>query len=140
MTNYQGKFYLTPKGLKKLKKEYQGLLEMRNLQEEDSESLVSINQRFEELSTILKTCEIIQSPPKNKQHIVNLGATVVVEVDGQTDEITIVGTLEANPSLGRISNESPVGRALLGHKAGEEIIISSNIKTIYKIKEIKYEL
>jgi transcription elongation factor GreA len=64
----------------------------------------------------------------------------VVEVDGQIDEFTILGTLEANPSIGKISNESPVGRALLSHKAGEEIIISSNIKTIYKIKEIRYEL
>jgi len=141
MTDYKEKIYLTNRGLERFKKEYQGLLETRNLQEEDSESLVLINQRFEELSTILKTYELIQAPPKHKQHIVNLGATVTVEIDGQTDEFTIVGTLEANPSLGRISNESPVGRALLNHGAGEEIIISSNIKTIiYKIKEIKYEL
>ncbi|MCX6731850.1 MAG: GreA/GreB family elongation factor [Candidatus Parcubacteria bacterium] len=140
MVNYQEKFYLTSKGLEKLKKEYEQLLETRNLQEEDSESLVLINQRFEELSTILKTYELIQAPPKHKQHIVNLGATVAVEIDGQTDEFIIVGTLEANPSLGRISNESPVGRALLNHKVKEEIIISSNIKTIYKIKEIRYEL
>ena len=140
MVNYQEKIYLTGRGLEKFKKEYERLLETRNTKDEDPENLVLINQRFEELSTILKTYELIQAPPKHKQHTVNLGATVVVEVDGQIDEFVIVGTLEANPSLGRISNESPVGRALLNRKAEEEIIISSNIKTIYKIKEIKYEL
>ena len=52
----------------------------------------------------------------------------------------IVGTLEANPSLGKISNESPVGKALLGRRVGDEVIISSPIKTVYKIKGIKYEI
>jgi len=140
MVNYKEKIYLTSRGLEKLKKEYERLLEMRKLKEEEPEDLILINQRFEELSTILKTYELIQPPLKHKQHIVNLGATVVVEVDGQTDEFTILGTFEANPSLGKISNESPVGRALLSRKVGEEITISSNIKTIYKIKEIRYEL
>jgi len=46
--------------------------------------------------------------------------------------------LEANPSQGKISNESPVGKNLLGRKAGEEVVISSPIKVIYKIKKIKY--
>jgi len=141
MVNYQEKIYLTGRGLEKFKKEYERLLETRNTKDEDPENLVLINQRVEELSTIIKTYELIQAPPKHKQHIVNLGATVVVEVGGQIDEFTILGTLEANPSLGKISNESPVGRALFGRKIGDEVIISSNIKTIiYKIKEIKYEL
>ena len=140
MVDYKEKIYLTGRGLEKLKKEYERLLETRNTKDEDPENLVLINQRFEELNTILKTYELIKTPPKHKQHIVSLGATVVVEIDGQIDEFTIVGTLEANPSLGRISNESPVGRALLDRRTGEEVIISSSIKTIiYKIKEIKYE-
>ena len=58
-------------------------------------------------------------PSKEKRNVVGLGATVGVEVDGQKDEFQLVGSLEANPSAGRISNESPVGRALLGHRAGE---------------------
>ena len=71
--------------------------------------------------------------------MIGLGAKVIVEIDHEAkDEFTIVGTLEANPALGNISNESPVGKALLGHKVGEEIIISSPIKTFYKIKKIKY--
>ena len=139
MTNYKEKIYLTSRGLEKLKEEYERILRMRD-NDDDPENLVLLNQRFEELNVVLKTYELIKSPPKNKQHFVNLGATVIVEVDGQTDEFIIVGTLEANPSLGRISNESPVGRALLGHKIGEGVLISSAIKTIYKIKEIRYEL
>jgi transcription elongation factor GreA len=64
---------------------------------------------------------------------------VVVEVNGEEDEFQIVGTLEANPLLGKISNESPVGSALMGKKVGDEIIISSPVKTVYKIKKIKYQ-
>jgi transcription elongation factor GreA len=51
-----------------------------------------------------------------------------------------VGTLEANPALGKISNESPVGKALLGHKIGDEVLVSSPAKIAYKIKGIKYEV
>ena len=50
-----------------------------------------------------------------------------------------MGTLEANPELGKISNESPVGKALLGHKAGDEIVINSPQKISYKIKNVRYE-
>ncbi len=75
-----------------------------------------------------------------KQIFVNLGAKVKIEVTGKNDEFMIVGTLEANPNLGMISNECPVGKALLGHKVGDEITISSPIKTTYKIKGIKYEI
>ncbi len=64
---------------------------------------------------------------------------MVVEVGGQIDEFTIVGTLEANPSIGKISNESPVGKSLLNHKIGDEVIIQSAVKTIYKIKARRYE-
>jgi len=63
---------------------------------------------------------------------------VVVAAKGGKDELTIVGTLEANPSLGKISNESPVGRALLGRRVGEEVVISSPAKVVYKIVKIGY--
>jgi len=42
--------------------------------------------------------------------------------------------------LGRISNESPVGQQLLGHKVGDEVVVSSPIKTVYRIKKIKYKI
>jgi len=57
---------------------------------------------------------------------VSLGSVVHLETDeGRQYHYTIVGAFDANPSIGRISNESPVGRALLGHKEGEIIIVST---------------
>ena len=150
------KFYLTEQGLEKIKKEYQDLKNLKLSKtkgeipkiwhSEDlnpeylsfQEDLSFLETRIAELKNILKNVKLIKPPPKERQNVVNLGAQVIVEVDGQTDEFTIVGTLEANPSLGKISNESPVGRSLLGHRVGDEILISSPIKTIYKIKKIKY--
>ena len=83
---------------------------------------------------------MIKNPAKDQRGIIGLGAKVKIDVDGQKDEFVIVGTLEANPALGKISNESPVGKALLGNKIGDEVIVSSPIKTTYKIKNIKYEI
>jgi len=150
------KFYLTKEGLERVKKEYNSLKELKLaktkgespkiLHSEDlnpeylafQEDVSFLESRIIELENILKNVELIKAPRKEKQGIVNLGATVLVSVDGQNDEFTLVGSLEANPSLGRISNESPVGKALLGHKAGEEIVVSSPIQTTYKIKKIQY--
>ena len=150
------KFYLTKEGLEKIKKEYNSLKEMKLaktrgespkiLHSEDlnseylvfQEDISFLESRIIELDSILKNVELIKPPRKEMQKIVNLGATVLVSVDGQNDEFTLVGSLEANPSLGRISNESPVGKSLLGHKAGDEVVVSSPIQTTYKIKKIRY--
>lgn len=151
------KFYLTKEGLEKVKREYKSLKELKLaktkgespkiLHSEDlnpeylafQEDISFLESRIVELDNILKNVELIKPPRKEKQGIVNLGATVLVSVDGQNDEFTLVGSLEANPSLGKISNESPVGKALLGRKAGEEVIVSSPIQTTYKIKKIQYK-
>lgn len=155
------KFYLTKKGYENLKKELEKLKKLKiaqmtgekgnipNVFESDDvnceflvfqENLDFLESRISDLEYILKNAEIIKPPPKSKWNEVHLGAIVTVEVEGQIDEFQIVGTLEANPSLGKISNESPVGKALLGHKVGEEVTISSPIKTTYKIKKIRYNL
>ena len=152
------KFYLTKEGLDKLKKEYESSKELKLaktrgespkiLHSEDlnpeylafQEDISFLESRIIELENIFKNVELIKSPKKEKQNTVGLGATVLVEVDGQKDEFILVGSLEANPSIGKISNESPVGKALLGHKAGEGVIVSSPIQTVYKIKKIKYNL
>ena len=150
------KFYLTTEGLEKIKKEYQDLKSLKLAKTKGEipkiwhsedinpeylsfrEDLSFLETRIAELENIFKNVEIVKLPPKEKRGFVNLGANVLVEVDGQTDEFAIVGSLEANPSLGKISNESPVGKALLGHRAGDEVLISSPIKTIYRIKKIRY--
>ena len=152
------KFYLTQEGLERLKKEFKDLKELKLaktrgespkiLHSEDlnpeylafQEDLSFLEIRVAELENILKNAELIKPPSKEKQNIVNLGATILVEVDGQNDEFTLVGSLEANPSLGKISNESPVGRALLGHRVRDEVFVSSPIRTTYKIKKIKYKI
>lgn len=153
----QRKYYLTVAGLENLKKEYKILKGIRLaktkgeeapeiLHSEDlnpeylsfQEDLSFLETRTIELENIFKNAELIEFPSKEKRNIICLGAEVTIEVDGDKDEFKIVGTLEANPSLGRISNESPVGRALLGHRVGDEIVVSSPIKVIYKIKKIRY--
>ena len=55
---------------------------------------------------------------------VTLGTTVTVDLDGEDETYTIVSPVEAKPREGRISNESPVGRALLGHRVGEQFEIA----------------
>jgi len=148
-------FYLTKEGLEKIKREYEYLEKLKlaktkgesskviNSDELDpeyaafQEDLGLLESKLTELEYILKNSKIIKPPVKRKQNTVHLGATVLVSVDGQDNEFTVLGHLEANPSIGRISDESPVGKALLGHQPGDKIVIPSPVKTIYKIKKIK---
>lgn len=153
------KFYLTKTGLAKIKKEYEELKRLKETKvigerpeifhSEDlnpeylafQEDLNFLELRVQEIENILKNSQLIKVPPKDKQNIVNLGATVTLEDnEGKINEFMIVGTLEANPSEGKISSESPVGKALLGHKIGEEIRITSPINIVYKVKKIQYNL
>ena len=152
------KFYLTKEGLEKIKKEHSDLKNLwfskskgdisKNFQPEDltpeylsfQEDLNSLEAKVIELDHILKNVKLISCPLKKRQNIVDLGAKVLIENNGQVNEFEIVGTLEANPIIGKISNESPVGRALLGRKVGDEVSISSPAKTIYKIKKINYQI
>ena len=147
------KFYLTKQGLENIKKEYEKLKSLRKekVSEETPQALHSeeldtefvayredmefLEARLADIEVILKHVEIIK--PKKKD-VVDLGARVKLVINNQEDEFFIVGTLEANPNLGKISNESPVGRALMGHKVGDEVKMSSPKETIYKIKSVKY--
>jgi len=152
------KFYLTKQGLEKIKKEEEALKELKVaktngeappiLHSEDlnpeylafQEDINFLETRKLELENILKNAEIIKLPPKNKQNIVALGATVLAELDGREGEFKIVGTLEADPLGHKISNESPIGKSILGRKAGETVVIkTANIEHTCKIKKIKYE-
>lgn len=104
------------------------------------EDMGSMRARIDELEDIIKHHQLIKKPAKEKQVFVDLGAKVKIEADGKKDEFMIVGTLEAHPELGKISNESPVGAALIGRKVGDEIVIDSPEKIKYKIKDINYEI
>lgn len=87
--------------------------------------------RILEIQDILKNAKIIRG---GRRESVVLGATVTLDMNGKKVEYTLVGPTEANPLEGKISNESPIGKAIFGHKAGETT--EFNGKTI-KIVEIK---
>ena len=94
-----------------------------------------VEGKIVEIQEILKESKILEIP--SNKDIVGIGSRVTVEVDGQNDEFMIVSSVEANPLEGKISNESPVGRALLGTRIGDVITVSSTIKEVYKILEIR---
>ncbi len=78
--------------------------------------------RILELEKMIRNAKVIEEG-EQQADVIRVGSLVTVK-DIEFDEITeyrLVGTVEADPMNNRISNESPVGRALLGHKAGEII-------------------
>ncbi len=147
--------YLTSKGLEEIKEE---LIELKDVKKaevteriqrarefgditENSEYDTAIEEqniienRISELEDVLKSAQVIQV---QKSDFVVIGSTVVIEMDGEVDEFTIVGSVEANPSKKKISNESPVGSALLGAKVGESVIVATPIvRYRCKVLEIK---
>ncbi|OGD93110.1 transcription elongation factor GreA [Candidatus Curtissbacteria bacterium RIFCSPHIGHO2_01_FULL_41_44] len=156
MTQRTKKFILTHEGLVSLKREYNELIDIKrpavtqriqrarefgDLSEnseydaaKDEQTL--LESRISQLEEVLRKAQIIE--PAQKTDFVIIGSTVVVEVDGEVDEFTIVGTMEADPAKRKISNESPVGAALLGTKVGEVIEVATTIvRAKYKILEIK---
>ena len=141
---------LTAEGKKELEKELDELIKGRpaiaeriaiarsfgDLSENEEYSSARSEQkvaesRIMEIQEILKNAKVIRGGKKTK---VDLGATVTLNMNGKKVTYTVVGTTEANPLEGKISNESPIGKALLGHKTGESF--EFNGKKI-KIVEIK---
>lgn len=152
-------FYITKEKLQELRKEYEELVAFEHkkalgetapkiLESEDlnpefvsfQEDVGFLRSRIDEIKNILEHYELIKNPAKSEKNVVGLGASVAIDIDGHKENFVIVGTLEANPSLGKISNESPVGKALLGHKVGDQVVVLAPVKTTYKIKSIKYEI
>ena len=87
--------------------------------------------RILEIQDILKNAKIIRG---GKKSAVSLGATVVLDMGGREVSYTLVGATEANPLEGKISDASPIGKAVLGHKAGEEIDFNGKKIKIVDIK------
>jgi len=83
---------------------------------------------------------VIRKTKGEKPKKVTIGTKVLVRINNQeNDEFIIVESLEANPFLGKISVESPVGKALLGKSKEDIITVHSATKTTYKILKIKYD-
>lgn len=76
--------------------------------------------RIQTLEHLVKTAKVIEIRQSGD---VTVGCTVVSEVDGEEVILRIVGSTEADPAAGRISNVSPVGKALLGHRAGDVVLV-----------------
>lgn len=86
------------------------------------DELSFVDRRIQELEDMLADSKIIE--PDHDNSIVNIGDTVdIQDEEGESETYTIVGVAEASPSEGFISNESPLGKALLSHKVGEEVTV-----------------
>jgi transcription elongation factor GreA len=149
-------FYLTQDGVDKLKTELDDLVnnqrqviasrlkeakEYGDLSENTAwddakDQQAFVEGRIAEIENVLKHAKIIENP-KNKERV-DIGSTVHLELEDGVQKYTIVGSTEANPDEGKISNESPIGRALLGKKPGEKVEVTVPSGTImYKIAKIE---
>lgn len=96
-----------------------------------------VERRIAELEQILKEAEIINKGGSKKRDVVEVGATVEVLRNGKPATFQIVGSNEANPEGGFISNESPIGQELMGKAVGDELKLKTPGGIVeYKIKKI----
>lgn len=98
-----------------------------------------VEGRIQELEIILASARLIDEKEKDKSGSIQVGSTITISEDGaEPEKYTIVGAAEANPREGKISNESPIGRAILNHHVGEELNVEAPGGT-FKVKIIKVE-
>jgi transcription elongation factor GreA len=98
----------------------------------------SIESRIKEIEGILKNYEIIDISNGNKD-LVNIGSTVVIKLnDMEPAEYKIVGTIEADPLNKRISNESPIGKAVIGTKKGDVLQVKGETGRDIKVEIIDF--
>lgn len=86
-----------------------------------------IERRIREVEDRIRRAVVIDPSQATS---VQVGTTVTVDIEGEEETYTIVGAVEARPAQGRISNESPIGRALLGHKVGDELDIRTPVSVL----------
>jgi transcription elongation factor GreA len=99
-----------------------------------------VEGRIQELEMILASARVIDEKiKKEKGDLIQVGSTVTIkEGDNDPEKYAIVGAAEANPRLGKISNESPIGKAILNHRAGDEVNVEAPGGT-FKVKIVKVE-
>lgn len=148
--------YISSEGLEKLKNELQELKTTvrkdiaeriesakqlgdlsENAEYQEAKDAQSQNEaRIAELEEILREVVIISE--NHRTDIVDIGSTVLVATPDGEMTYTIVGSEEANPKEGKISNESPLGRAFLGKKKGEEVEVKAPAGVqVYTIMDIR---
>lgn len=150
--------YLTPEGLKNLESRLKHLTEVRRAEiaerlrqalEEGGD--LSENAEYEDakneqafvegeimrLETILSNAQVIEATGKSDKVVLGAQVTVIEEGTKEAEVYTLVGSAEANPREGKISSESPLGKALLGVKAGEKVKVNTPDGSItYLVKKI----
>jgi transcription elongation factor GreA len=151
--------YLTQEGKEELERELEQLLKVRlpalaaklkeavaegDLKEtaeyQDTREQKSFAEgRVQYLENILRSAVVIAND--GKSDVVRIGSSVTIREEGadQDETYLIVGAAESNPREGKISHESPIGKALLGHKVGDKVqaVIPSGETITFKIKKIK---
>lgn len=147
-------FYLTKEGVTELETEHKELVGQRgpiaeriktarefgDLSENAEYSSARqeqerVESRIAEIENILQNVEIIKKPKGDSK--VQLGSTVKLSNGGKSKQFQVVGTVEADPLNGKISDESPIGKALLGKKEGDTVEIKTPAETtMYKIDDI----
>ena len=94
--------------------------------------------KIQELEFVLKNAVIIEEMEENRG-VVTLGTQVTIQEDGRSPETYyMVGAKEADPRIGRISNESPFGAALLGGREGQEVVAQTPAGQV-RLKILKIE-
>ena len=142
MNNPDKPQYVSAEGLKKLQAELEDLrttkraevaarihaaMEFGDFTENSELEQAKNDQAFLEgrimtLEQMIKNAQVIDEKARHEQ--VEVGSKVTIEADGRKEQYVIVGSAEAAPQDGKISNESPVGRALMGHRPGETVKMS----------------
>jgi len=149
--------YFSKEGLEKLKEELQHRTDIQrpeiaqrikeakeqgdlseNAEFDAAKEAQSMNEgRIEEIRKILENAVII-TDGSTKHGVIGVGCTVEVESSGKKQKFVIVGVTESNPAKGFISNESPIGKAFLGHKKGDMVKVRIPKGDVeYKILDIK---
>ena len=147
--------YISAEGLEKLKRELEELKTVRrreiaerleaakalgdlseNAEYQEAKEAQSLNEaQILELEEVLRDVVVIRKPAHATS--VEIGSTIEVESARGRETFTIVGSEEADPLVGRISNESPMGRAFLGRSVGETVIIKTPAgNDTYQIRKI----
>ncbi len=148
--------YISQEGLRKLQEELEKRRSLRaeisqKIQEAKALGDISENAEYQEaitaqsfnegkimeLEEILRQAEVVSEVPGHRHEVAEVGSQVKVESKFGTQQFTLVGSSEADPGQGFISDESPLGKSFLKHKKGEEIEVQTpKGKIRYKILEI----
>lgn len=149
-------FHLTKEGVTELKQELAKLIaergpiaeRIRNAREfgdltENAEYASAraeqeqVEGRINEIEHVLQNVEVIRKPSNDSKVRLGSGVKLKAKSGGKVKEFQLVGTVEADPLNGKISDESPIGQALMGKKEGDEVEIKTPAETAtYKIVDI----